>query len=634
MMSVKDRLEAAAQHKVSGDRASATALLEGILDTAPGHGRALTALAEIRLEEGAPDQAIKLLTEVLERDRADIPARNLLASVLLARDRVDQARDLVVETLELAPGDVQSCVLRAELLMREDAPGQAEQVLRAALESNPGDPALLSALAGLFTTLSQSRAALQLAQDALAQEPDNARYQARLGRILAQLGDHEKALPHLEAAHLRLPTDPLILLFLAETQVALGLASEARVLAKRLTVRFPGLLEGWRLLIGIEALRGDTTQVLSDYLQQIRKHPDKTAAVISLAITYRSLGHLVKARELLRPFLDETAPFNAPDRHHALNVLRDCLLASDQLEDLARTLPVSEMIQRLHAPEDAAKSADTGLLLEALGQRDVLLDPTLSSLDVLVLMRFARGQRPGSLQRRIFGAAHLAPVADLAGEFSFVEIDSVAGREALAASEPPVQLTASLALSPETFRTMRQWCPYIGANADSRRTWQEALKELPRPLVALSWNASRPGLLLNDYGPVLAQADGFEGTFVSVMWDESRHQLSDWPSVIDAGTHFKSLGDLTALLAEVDLLVGPDGLPTHVAGAMGRPTALLTQPAPPWYWHSNNGAATWYPSVRVLQTGRFGHWAELMGDLAAPLQAILHSGQMAGMDVT
>jgi tetratricopeptide (TPR) repeat protein len=332
MMSVNDRLEAAARHKASGDRASACALLEGILDTAPGHGPALTALAEIRLEDGNPDQAAQLLKAVLERDRADIKARNLLAMVFLAGNKQQQAGDLVAETLELAPGNVQASVLHGELLMQAEDHEQAERVLRDALDNTPGDPALLSALAGLFTTLSQSRAALQLAQEALALEPDNPRHQARVGRILAQLGDHEKALPHLEAAHLNLPTDALIQLFLAESQAALGLSSEARVAAKRLTVRYPRLLEGWRLLIGIEAVRGDITRVFSDYLQQIRQHPDKTAAVISLAITYRSLGHLVKACELLHPFLDESAGFPAVQRRHALSVLRDCLLASDQLE--------------------------------------------------------------------------------------------------------------------------------------------------------------------------------------------------------------------------------------------------------------------------------------------------------------
>lgn len=66
-----------------------------------------------------------------------------------------------------------------------------------------------------------------------------------------------------------------------------------------------------------------------------------------------------------------------------------------------------------------------------------------------------------------------------------------------------IQLTAALSLPPGTFRALRQGGPYIEAKSDSRNKWREALKDLPRPVVALSWNAGRPGRVLDDYRPRL-----------------------------------------------------------------------------------------------------------------------------------
>jgi tetratricopeptide (TPR) repeat protein len=623
MTSVEDRLKAAAQHKTSGDRGSATALLESVLDVTPGHCGALSALAEIRLEEGDADQAMQLLNEALSRDRTHCDARNLLTTLLLARNKRNDARELVDETLELSPLNSRACALRADIHVADNEFEQAELLLRNALSERPDDATLLSALASLFSAARQNRAALHLAQEALARDPGNARHLARLGCVLAELGDHQKAATHLAAAHLKLPTDPVIMLFLAESQAATGQTREARALAKRLTLRYPGLLAGWLLLIRVEALRGDTRKVFSDFLQQVKKHPDKPAALVSLAMAYRSLGYLSKPIRLLQPFLEDNANANSQHRPQALTVLRDCMLASDSLENLAATIPDAALPRWPFGEEAQEREEGAEAPGKSFTETDLLIDPTLSSLDALVLLRFASGSSSVSPRRRIFGAAHLAPVAELVDAGSFVAFDSPRGRQVLAEADDPVPLTAIVGLPHEQLMKRRQSGPYVRPDETRRRKWRDALHEFPRPIVALAWDGGPPGLMLEDYRPMLNACADFDGTFVSVMWDKARHQLSSWPDIIDAGKHFADLSDLSALLAEVDLLIGPDGLPVHVAGAMGRPAAVLTRPAHPWYWHANRGRATWYPSVQVFRSKRFGHWSSLMEDLSDPLQDLI-----------
>ena len=627
MMSVEDRLKAAARHKASGDTASAAALLETILDLAPGHCGALRALAELRFEAGDGDAALRLLNEVLSYDRTDRGARNLLAALLLARNDRCAARKLVEETLELHPVDSRGTVLRADIHLKDGEHVQAEDLLRRALADHPDDDQLLAALSDLLANQGKDRPALLLAQQALTLAPDDLRHLARLGCLLARSGAHDNAVPALEIAHLLLPKDPLVMLYLAESQAARGLLQEARTLAKRVTVRFPDFLAAWLLLIRIEAERGDTRKVFADFLLQIKQHPDRAAALISLAMAYRKLGYLSKPIRLLAAFLEKDAGPDELHRDQALTVLRDCMLASDSLDDLHKTVPLE--IDNAGAPLSCSQPG-TGCpktILQALSEHDILIEPGLSSLEALVFLRFATHAPPASAQRILFAPSHLGSLTDLVDGFTFKALDDTAGQDVFSGAVKPVSLTRAISLPSPVLRRVRQTGAYVFPRPKCREKWQAALRDLPRPLVALAWNEHRGGLMLEDYQHLLDQLHGFNGTMLSVVWDAGRHQLADWPRIIDCGRHFETLSDLSAVLSLSDLLIGPDGMPMHVAGAMGRPAALLTQPAQPWYWHANNGRATWYPSVQVISTRKFGHWATLMAKVTEPLAATIHALQ-------
>jgi len=67
--------------------------------------------------------------------------------------------------------------------------------------------------------------------------------------------------------------------------------------------------------------------------------------------------------------------------------------------------------------------------------------------------------------------------------------------------------------------------PYARAPEDRREIWRCSLAGLPRPLIALAWDATRPGLLLEDYRTAFS---GFQGTLVSI-------EVS--PTVVNSGMH-------------------------------------------------------------------------------------------------
>jgi hypothetical protein len=55
------------------------------------------------------------------------------------------------------------------------------------------------------------------------------------------------------------------------------------------------------------------------------------------------------------------------------------------------------------------------------------------------------------------------------------------------------------------------------------------------------------------------------------------------------------------LIASYGLVVGNDGLPTHLAALLGIPTILLSGPSADWLWGPRIGTSPWYPMLEVLR---------------------------------
>jgi tetratricopeptide (TPR) repeat protein len=614
MMLVENRLDAAAQHRESGKRENAAALYETVLDISPNHAGALQALAEIRLEEGDAQKASQLALHAAAHG-AGADAFVVLATSLMATNKCDEACEAIEQALAIEPDHTQACQIRAEFMMRSGDVLQAEALLKSALSKKPDDPDLLAGLSGLYGHIKQARAALDLAQATLERAPDKPEYHALLGRVLADLGDHERALDYLSKAHLAAPTDPVVMLYLAGSQASLGLNSEARALAKRMTTIFPELLPAWLLLIQIETHGGDAGKVFAKFLQKIKQHRDKSSALIALASAYRIVGDTATALKLLQPLLEIDGEMGPQQRASVLALARDCMLSCGKLEDVVKTFPGLDLGAALGLP--VLDNNGHEHLAAAFCSSDIFIEADISAFETIVLMRF---MQTGAANRLIVGPAHLQEVTDLCGLSTYVPYDLPDASEPKADDRRVVSLAFALGLPAELLRQYQEAPPYIEACEVRRTRWRAALADMSRPLVALTWDKSRPGLLLDDCRTLF---EGFEGTVISVVWDEARHQMNGWPDMIDAGVHFDSLADLAALLSEVDLVIGPDAIALHVAGAMARPATLLTRPARPWYWHHEEGRAKWYPSVHVVETAVFGNWAELAESVAPRVGELL-----------
>lgn len=75
--------------------------------------------------------------------------------------------------------------------------------------------------------------------------------------------------------------------------------------------------------------------------------------------------------------------------------------------------------------------------------------------------------------------------------------------------------------------------------------------------------------------------------------------------------------DTAAIVSLVDVVVSVDTATAHIAGALGRPLALLLPFAADWRWATNVERTAWYPTARLFRQHRAGQWSEPMAAVAA-----------------
>jgi ADP-heptose:LPS heptosyltransferase len=73
-----------------------------------------------------------------------------------------------------------------------------------------------------------------------------------------------------------------------------------------------------------------------------------------------------------------------------------------------------------------------------------------------------------------------------------------------------------------------------------------------------------------------------------------------------------SLLNLAALIAQLDLIITPDTLAAHLAGATGTPAFLLLQHAADWRWLHDRSDSPWYSTLRLFRQPRPNDWISVI----------------------
>ena len=140
---------------------------------------------------------------------------------------------------------------------------------------------------------------------------------------------------------------------------------------------------------------------------------------------------------------------------------------------------------------------------------------------------------------------------------------------------------------------------------------------------ASGWDSSR-SIALDALTPLapLTHAEGIE--FYSLQQGDGQHAWRDAPFAMHP--LFEHTGDIVraaSAMLQLDLIIAVDGMPAHLAGALGRPVWVLLKHDADWRWIRERSDTPWYPTMRLFRQPRAGDWgavglsvAQALGEIA------------------
>jgi hypothetical protein len=96
-------------------------------------------------------------------------------------------------------------------------------------------------------------------------------------------------------------------------------------------------------------------------------------------------------------------------------------------------------------------------------------------------------------------------------------------------------------------------------------------------------------------------------------------------TLTDLGSRFDplSLGDLAAVLVNLDLVISVDTAVVHLAGALGVAVWTALAFVPDWRWLLHREDSPWYPTMRLFRQPELGNWKDVFERMAVALQSLL-----------
>lgn len=415
-------------------------VLERVRKLAPREQEPYLLLAEMSLESGHPDDAVRTVQALADLNR-DTTGLRRLGMALLDRGEAETARALLERTVQIDPGDAEAQGALGEALEALGRPAEAEAAYGRALERDPDSREVLLR-AGRLALRSGSEPRARAYLDRLASLDIGPEQSLRIALTWLSAGKPAPAIRVLEQARAA-SDDPRLLLALGLVQGKVGRWADAA----KAYGQVPVGATGWKDAVvqrGLALARaGDRAGAERATAEALKQAPGDVALEAGHAAVLEAIGQPARAEEFLQARIRASGStelvtalaqiFSRTGSHaEAVSVLTEALKAHPRDEDLMYALGVvlqksgatQESIARMREvvevnPRNAAALnfigytlADRGEQLdeaERLVRRALALQPDSGAyLDSLGWVQFRRGdlvRATGTLER----AAELEP---------------------------------------------------------------------------------------------------------------------------------------------------------------------------------------------------------------------------------
>jgi Flp pilus assembly protein TadD len=179
--------------------------------------------------------------------------------------------------------------------------------------------------------------------------------------------------------------------------------------------------------------------------------------------------------------------------------------------------------------------------------------------------------------------------------------------------------------------------PYLRADPALVDIWRARLdRVLPAgvPRIGLTWAGNRREQLdasgqAVDFrrslpAPAAASLTAVPGcAFVSLQVGPRAGELAALGATLaDFSAELKDFADTAALMQCLDLVVSVDTAVVHLAGALGRPTWMLSRFDCCWRWGERAPRAPWYPTLEAFYQDAPGDWSGVIDRVRAALSTL------------
>lgn len=330
---------------MEGDTAEAEKLVDAVLSTTGEDGAALGLKADLLLARGRRDEAVGILTRLVELSPRDRRARASLVSNLVAGGKFAQAETQINAWKKAHPKDVHARYFEAVLAYGNHEYGKARDALLQVFKSAPKDaPSLLLAGAVEYQLRSYSAAQDYLRQ-VLTGFPDNLDARKLLAATFLRLGQPARAEEALAPALKTAPKDPAVLRVAGEVALANNKLEDAgRYFDQALsTAGDDAPLRTRRAQIRLA--QGDTERALDELGAASALDQSDYQADLSLAVAHFGRREFDKALAAAGTF-ERKQPSN-PNAPYMKGVI---LAAMDRTSDARASFEKALSLQSSHLP--------------------------------------------------------------------------------------------------------------------------------------------------------------------------------------------------------------------------------------------------------------------------------------------
>lgn len=163
--------------------------------------------------------------------------------------------------------------------------------------------------------------------------------------------------------------------------------------------------------------------------------------------------------------------------------------------------------------------------------------------------------------------------------------------------------------------------PYLAAEPGRVADWRARLGADGRPRVGLVWSGNSNNANDSRRSIAAERVADLTGARPDLDWvalyPEAPRDLP--PNVRPAPGALPDFAETAALVAALDHVVTVDTAAAHLAGALGRPVAILLPFAPDWRWGLARADTPWYPTARLFRQPAPGAWDAVLADVARAL---------------